>query len=178
MGKTIIFVLIGLFVCLVGFLAIDPNVTFSSGLFGTTQTLTSTNISVSITGQVVNSGTYVLESGDTMSSLIEMAGGVTTYADTRCYFLDYEIEDGASYYIASTNVTGDVCSTETITKVNINEASQEELMTISSIGSSSSAAIISYREENGDFRCLENITKVSGIGKATFEKIKDKICLA
>ena len=36
-------------------------------------------------------------------------------------------------------------------------------------------AIIEYREKNGDFKKKEDITKVHGIGKATFEKIKDKI---
>lgn len=180
MTKTIIFVLIGLFVCLVGFMIVDPNVSIGSTLFGTSESidLASVNISVGITGQVTNVGTYVLKKGDTMSTLIEMAGGVTTYADSKCYFEDYEIEDGCSYYIASTNLTGDACSTTGITKVNINEATQEELMGVSGIGSTTSASIISYRDANGDFRCLENITNVSGIGKATFEKIKNYICLA
>ena len=32
-----------------------------------------------------------------------------------------------------------------------------------------------YRTENGDFSAIEDITNVSGIGKAMFNKIKDDI---
>ena len=48
-------------------------------------------------------------------------------------------------------------------------------MKISGVGKTKAEAIIEHREKNGDFKKKEDITKVRGIGKATFEKIKDKI---
>ena len=48
-------------------------------------------------------------------------------------------------------------------------------MTLSGIGESKAKSIISYREENGNFNEIEDITKVSGIGQALYEKIKDYI---
>ena len=35
--------------------------------------------------------------------------------------------------------------------------------------------IIKYREENGNFETIDEVTNVSGIGDALFEKIKDSI---
>lgn len=62
-------------------------------------------------------------------------------------------------------------------KVSINFASKEELLTLTGIGESKADAIIKYREENGEFKSIEDIKNVSGIGDALYEKIKDNITL-
>lgn len=59
--------------------------------------------------------------------------------------------------------------------VNINTASLEELQTLSGIGEAKAQAIIDYRNEVGKFTKIKDITNVSGIGEAAFEKIKDNI---
>ena len=59
--------------------------------------------------------------------------------------------------------------------ININEATKEELMTVSGIGESKADAIISYREENGSFKNIEEIKNVSGIGEKLYEQIKNSI---
>lgn len=60
-------------------------------------------------------------------------------------------------------------------KVNINTASVEELSKLDGIGQSKAEAIVKYREENGKFNTIEDITKVSGIGNNVYEKIKGNI---
>lgn len=65
----------------------------------------------------------------------------------------------------------------TSSKVSINHGTLQELMTLDGIGESKAKAIIRYREEHGPFQKIEEITKVSGIGSAIYEKIKDKIIL-
>lgn len=60
-------------------------------------------------------------------------------------------------------------------KVNINTATKDELMTISGIGESKANAIISYREENGNFEKIDDIMNVSGIGQSLYDKIKENI---
>lgn len=62
-------------------------------------------------------------------------------------------------------------------KININTATKELLMTISGIGESKANAIISYRNEVGLFKKIEDIKNVSGIGDNVFEKIKDVITI-
>ena len=60
-------------------------------------------------------------------------------------------------------------------KININTAGQEKLETLNGIGSSKAQAIINYRKINGNFKAIEEIMQVKGIGQATFDKIKDEI---
>ena len=62
-------------------------------------------------------------------------------------------------------------------KVSLNKASSKELMSLTGIGESKAKAIISYREKNGGFKSIDEIKKVSGIGEATYEKIKDQLTL-
>lgn len=59
--------------------------------------------------------------------------------------------------------------------ININTATESELSGIPGIGAGKAAAIVQYRQENGNFASVEDIMKVSGIKEGTFEKIKDKI---
>ena len=71
---------------------------------------------------------------------------------------------------SSTNKSATTTSKDN--KISINTASITELMTIKGIGEVKAKNIIEYREKNGLFKSIEDITKVSGIGSSTFEKIK------
>ena len=70
-------------------------------------------------------------------------------------------------------------SNEKITdsKISINKATKEQLQSLTGIGETKAEAIIKYRIENGDFKKIEDIKNVSGIGESAFEKIKDQITL-
>lgn len=61
--------------------------------------------------------------------------------------------------------------------VSINTATKEQLLKLEGIGESKADAIIKYREENGEFKQIEDIKNVSGIGDSLFEKIKDYITI-
>ncbi len=73
--------------------------------------------------------------------------------------------------------SNDSVKKQTDSKVSINSAGLEELMTLSGIGEAKANAIISYRQENGNFNTIEDIKNVSGIGDAVYEKIKNDITL-
>lgn len=62
-------------------------------------------------------------------------------------------------------------------KISINKATKQELSSLDGIGESKAEAIIDYRTKNGDFKEIEDLKKVSGIGEVLFEKIKDKITI-
>jgi competence protein ComEA len=61
--------------------------------------------------------------------------------------------------------------------VSINTGNKEELMSLPGIGESKAESIIKYRQENGNFKYLEDIMNVSGIGESAYSKIKDYIKL-
>ncbi len=62
-----------------------------------------------------------------------------------------------------------------ISKVNINNASIKKLMGLPGIGKTLAGRIIEYREKQGKFNRIEDITNVKGIGKIRFEKIQSQI---
>lgn len=60
-------------------------------------------------------------------------------------------------------------------KVNINEASKEQLMELNGIGASKADSIIQYRVQHGPFHQIEDLMNVSGIGATIFENIKSQL---
>ncbi|MBN1290812.1 MAG: helix-hairpin-helix domain-containing protein [Candidatus Latescibacteria bacterium] len=59
--------------------------------------------------------------------------------------------------------------------IDVNTAGHEELEQLPMIGHSRALAIIAYREEHGQFKSIEELTNVSGIGPGIFQKIKSNI---
>ena len=135
-------------------------------------------IKVHVTGEVLNTGLIELKTGSRIYDAIEECGGTTDLADVSKVNLAYILSDGEKIYIPSINDEDDVdyiLNSESNSKVNINTATAEQLETLNGIGESLAAAIIAYREENGNFSSIEDIKNVSGIGDSKFEKIKDYI---
>ncbi len=60
-------------------------------------------------------------------------------------------------------------------KVNINTASLDELQKLPRVGPQIAQRIIDYRKEHGDFKRIEDLMKVRGIGERTFNQLKDLI---
>ena len=151
-------------------------------------------IVVHITGEVKNAGIVYLESGARIADAIEAAGGATEDADLDQVNLAYLLEDGQKIYIpnkneeieqgeyiisdSGENVIEESSSAKEVSgKVNINTATQEELETLTGIGSVLAQRIIEYREENGNFESIEDIKNVKGIGDSKYSDIKDSICI-
>ncbi len=58
-------------------------------------------------------------------------------------------------------------------EVDINTADKETLMTLSGVGESFAQKIINYRERNGAFKTVQELTNIRGIGPALVENNKD-----
>ena len=93
------------------------------------------------------------------------------------YLSDEEIQllTDEPQVVTSNSKTLDVV--KEIQKVNINNASIQDLQLLKGIGPSKAAGIITYREEYGLFTSIEEIVEVKGIGDGTYSKIKDFITI-
>lgn len=62
--------------------------------------------------------------------------------------------------------------------VNINTAEPEQIASVlEGVGPVKAASIVAYREANGPFKSVDELTHVRGIGTATVETNRDRIAL-
>jgi len=129
-------------------------------------------ISVHITGSVVSPGLYDLPEGSRVADAIEAAGGFLPIADKEEINLAALLTDGAQLTIENLSFYNAGSSSD---RININTANLEELDTLPGIGPSTAQAIIDHRRQFGQFQRTDEITNVTGIGPATYDRIKDLI---
>jgi len=87
------------------------------------------------------------------------------------------IKKTKTYYAhwTKTQYFGPPMPSANILKVNINTAGLSDLQRITGIGPVLAQAIIDYRTLNGNFKDIEELMKVKGIGAKSFEKMKDQV---
>ncbi|HLG59462.1 MAG TPA: helix-hairpin-helix domain-containing protein [Vicinamibacterales bacterium] len=64
------------------------------------------------------------------------------------------------------------------TTVNLNTASVEQLETLPGIGKSTAERILEYRQKNGNFKKVEDLMNVRGVGEKSFLKLKPLITVS
>ncbi len=146
-------------------------------------------IMIDIDGAVQHPGVYALPRDSRVQEAIQAAGGLSQQANQSAVNLATRLKDGDKLTIpaAGTQVALPQSSESTPVKakssaqatpgapVNINTATLEELQTLPGIGATRAQQIIDYRQANGGFKSIDELQNVTGIGPATYEKLKDWI---
>lgn len=145
-------------------------------------------IKIHVTGQVRSPGIIVLEYGQRISDAIEKVGGITEFASLKNVNLAYKLEDGQKLYIPTVeddeksvllengeNIIQITNSSGKSKIININKASETELEEIPGVGPSMASKIVNYRKENGEFKSIEDLKNISGIGEKKFESMREYI---
>lgn len=149
-------------------------------------------ITVDVKGAVARPGVYEVNNQERVGEIIVEAGGFTQDADQNQVNLAKKVEDQEVIYVpvvgedlgdnllAQQNASGPSTPTSTASGgkdgvVNLNQADQSQLMTLSGIGEKKAKDILAYREEKGGFKTIEELKEVSGIGEKTFDRLKDFI---
>lgn len=142
---------------------------------------------VHVAGAVNSPGVYSLPAGTRVNDAVEAAGGFADDACASSANLAREVRDGEQIVIASqeqadsaqTSVRGasDSGTSSATGRVNINTASVSQLQELPGIGPSTAQAIVDYRTQNGNFKTVEQIKEVSGIGDGRYSKIESSICV-
>lgn len=153
----------------------------------------SAKIYVDISGAVKQPGVYQLSEGARLFDLLKQAGGLTEDAAIQTVNQAMIIQDQQKIIIL-TQAQAESLDTENINngnleeksdekspkdaeKLNINQADLTQLQQLSGIGEKKAQAIIDYRNENGSFKTIEDLAKVTGIGEKTVEKLRDSITI-
>ena len=161
-------------------LTIQESNAFNSVQNSTPEDTENKKIVVYVTGAVNKPDVYELPEESRIKDAIEKAGGATKEADLISINLAEKLNDGEEVVVPkkgeSTSIaSGSASSTNKSNKININTADATELEKLPGIGEVKAEAIIQYRKSYGGFKTIHDITRVSGIGEKTFEKIKDLI---
>ena len=162
-----------------------------SDVFSASLALTKNNeVVVDLKGAVQNPGVYSFPVGTRVGELFDQAGlleGADTtninqariLKDEEIIVVPYISDSGDAVGLETGSDSGLTENTDLLVdisqKVNINTASEKELDALPGIGPSKAGSIINYRLEHGSFSSIDEIMNVSGIGQATFEKLKDLI---
>jgi len=160
------------------------------------ENISNKEITVYVSGEVNKSGVVTLKEGDRLAVAVEKLGGTTKKADLNNINLAIRVKDEEHYIIpkigeAKQEDLKDVNNTKDIenaeiknentakdsSKININTATLEELDKLPGVGEATANKIISHREENGQFKNIEDIKNVNGIGDKKFENMKELICV-
>lgn len=135
-------------------------------------------IVIYIVGEVKKPGIIKLKEGDRICDAIDLAGGITEYANLENVNLAYVLSDGLKIKIPNINEIN--ISEEIISKNNgediiennkndienkiyfdINKATKEELIKVPGIGDSMANRILNYRKEIGKFNDINQLMDVS-----------------
>lgn len=171
---TMVFLAVGLFV----FQQLDPNISAPNAGNSISLKQEDGKISVTIEGEIALPGIYKMSVSASVGDLIASAGGLLESADHDAINQDAVIADRDYFYVPSVSAYSNSCEvTSPVEKININTATSAQLATLTYISTALGEKIVRYREENGPYEVLEDIMKVSGIGRATYERIRDYITL-
>ena len=62
-----------------------------------------------------------------------------------------------------------------VAAVNINTATKEELTSLKGVGDKRAQEIIDFRKKNGDFKSVDDLEKVPGIGPGLMKQIRSEV---
>ncbi|MCI9174613.1 MAG: hypothetical protein HFH49_06625 [Lachnospiraceae bacterium] len=134
---------------------------------------------VQVSGAVKSPGVYQLAEGSRIFQAVELAGGLLEQADPARINQAECLQDGQMIYIPAAGeqepekVSEDPRGGDG--RINLNTATEAELMTLPGIGAAKAGSILAWREANGGFGRIEDLMKVEGIKDGVFAKIKDSV---
>ncbi len=137
---------------------------------------------VDVAGAVARPGLVRLRSGARVFDAVSAAGGTTPDAEVASLNQARVVADGEQVRVpragepplptpGPSGTSGPAAAGRTA-PVDLNRATPDELDTLPGVGPATAAAIITWRNENGGFRRIDDLLEVPGIGPARLERLR------
>lgn len=152
--------------------------------------ITDKKITVYVSGAVNKPGIVTLNEGDRLAKAVEKVGGTTKKADLNGINMAIKLQDEMHYIVPRIGEVVKDSAPEVVSEgnfnqaessktsqININTATIEELDKLPGVGEATANKIVNHRSENGEFKSIEEIKNVNGIGDKKFEEMKNLICV-
>ncbi len=152
--------------------------------------ITDKKITVYVSGAVNKPGIVTLNEGDRLAKAVEKVGGITKKADLNGINMAIKLQDEMHYIVPRIGEVVKDSASEVVSEgnfnqaessktsqININTATIEELDKLPGVGEATANKIVNHRSENGEFKSIEEIKNVNGIGDKKFEEMKNLICV-
>ena len=149
-------------------------------------TATPLPVLVYILGSVERPGVYELPWDSRIRDAVSLAGGLSPNADPAGINLAERVHDGQQLFVPALGQVPPALPTPVVAQlapgapsssaaININTADAATLATLPGIGPVIAQRVIDYRQQNGPFVRVEDITRVKGIGDVILAKVRDLV---
>lgn len=139
-------------------------------------------IRVHVAGAVRSPGVYELDRNSIVSQAIEAAGGPLDQESLSYLNLAAGLQDGTRVYVPalaelteSPSEPQPFDSSADSDKLDINAADEPALERLPGIGPSLASSIVEYRRSHGEFKSVQDLLDVPGIGPAKLAAIEDLV---
>ena len=136
---------------------------------------------------MVRPGLYRVQENSRVKDILPIAGGIMPHGDLNQMNLAAIVKDGKRYHVKDIKQTRvkkskkknkhDTVSLHVSYPININYATQKDLIQIPGIGKSIAHSILELRGRKGHFQHLQELQEAKGVGASLLRKIEVYITL-
>jgi competence protein ComEA len=136
-------------------------------------------VTVHLSGEVGRAGVFVMRRGSRVNDLLQLSG-VTQNADLDAINRAAPLVDGQHIIVPGKSSRSPTVNppggTNEAGKINVNLATQQQLESLPGIGPVLAGKIIEFRSKRR-FKQVDDLLEIRGIGPATLEKVRSRVCV-
>jgi len=183
--KLITITLISIFLTILYFQTNKSNIALSGTIDPNNTSIDSSIVEVSkikiyVSGEVIKSGVYELPNDARLIDALNIAGGLTKNGIIGENNLARVLQDGEQINFDNKNnpLKNNVAKNlKQLNCVNLNDSDLKQLDALPGVGPVLAQRILDYRETNGRFAEVSQLSNVEGIGKSKLKTISEKACV-
>ncbi|MFM8212338.1 MAG: helix-hairpin-helix domain-containing protein [Actinomycetes bacterium] len=183
--KLITITLISIFLTILYFQTNKSNIALSETIDPNNTSIDSSiveasKIKIYVSGEVIKSGVYELPNDARLIDALNIAGGLSKNGIIGENNLARVLQDGEQINFENKNnplKNNVIKNLKQLNCVNLNDSDLKQLDALPGVGPVLAQRILDYRETNGRFAEVSQLSNVEGIGKSKLKTISEKACV-